>query len=84
MELELDQLNKGRHKQSMRVDRELADRASSLKKGAVKERSRRAGQSIQCKKQETRQFNHPAAQPTSHVSEKMQSQPAISLVSLLN
>lgn len=55
MELELDQLNKGRHKQNMREDRELADWASSLKKGAVKERSHRARQSIQCKKQETRE-----------------------------
>lgn len=43
MELELNQLNMGRHEQSVTEDRDLADRAFSLKKGAVKERSHRAG-----------------------------------------
>lgn len=43
MELELNQLNMGRHEQNMTEDWELADRAFSLKKGAVKERSHRAG-----------------------------------------
>lgn len=39
MELELNQMNIGRHEQNMTEDWELADRAFSLKKGAVKERS---------------------------------------------
>lgn len=43
VELELNQLTMGRHEQNMTEDCELADRAVSLKKGAVRERSHRAG-----------------------------------------
>lgn len=70
MELELNQLTTGRHEENMTEDRELADRAVSLKKWAVRERSHRARRNAQCEKKEIQQYSHPAVQPSSCVGEK--------------
>lgn len=69
-ELELNQLNMGRHEQNMTEDWDLADREFSLKKGAMKARSHTARWNPQCEKQEIQQFSHPAVQPSSCVEEK--------------
>lgn len=84
MELELNQMNMGRHEQSMTEDWELADKAFSLKKGPVKERSHKAEGNTPCEKEEIQQLSYPAVQPSSHLGKKMQSHHATPLVSLLN
>lgn len=84
VELELNQMSMGRHEQNMTEDWELADRAFSLKRGPVKERSHRARWNLPCEKQDIQQFSYPAVQPSSPVEKKMQSHHATPLVSLLN